>query len=67
MKAKLMDSNANMSMAFLFFSFLFVMALFMFWPKSAGNVSEGYTPDGTAVQSDTISPKTAAKDATTTR
>lgn len=67
MKAKLMDSQANISMAFLFVSFLLVMALFMFWPRSTGNVSSGYTSDGTAVQSDTISPKTAASDANSIR
>jgi hypothetical protein len=66
MKAAI-DNKANMSMAFLFASFLFVMALFVFWPKATGNPTNGYTPDGTAVQSDTISPKTAAGDASTTR
>jgi hypothetical protein len=61
------DNKANMSMAFLFASFFLVMALFIFWPRSTGDSTMGYTPDGTAVQSDTISPKTAATDASTTR
>ena len=50
------DNKANISMAFLFLSFLIVIGLFVFWPKATGDMSAGFTPDGTAVQSDTIVP-----------
>ena len=52
-------------MALLGIAFVLVMALALVWPKSPGNTTKGYTEDGTAVQSDTISPQTAAKDDST--
>ncbi len=48
------DNQANVSMTILFVFFIVIMGLFIFWPKSPGNQTSGYTPDGTAVQSDTI-------------
>ncbi|HIA52579.1 MAG TPA: hypothetical protein EYN91_10895 [Candidatus Melainabacteria bacterium] len=61
------DNQANVSMALLFASFILVLSLFVFWPRSAGNPTTGYSSDGEAVQSDTISPQTRAKDASTAR
>jgi hypothetical protein len=61
------DNQANVSMALLFASFILVLSLFVFWPRSAGNNTHGYTSDGTAVQSDTLSPHAQLKDARTAR
>jgi hypothetical protein len=58
-------TKAPVGMALLGIAFVLVMALALVWPKSPGNTTKGYTEDGTAVQSDTISPQTAAKDDST--
>jgi len=58
---------APAGMAALAIAFIVVMALTLVWPKSPGNNSTGYSSDGTAVQSDTISPQTAAKDGASTK
>lgn len=58
-------TKAPVGMALLGIAFVMVMALAFIWPKSPGDKTKGYTDDGIAVQSDTISPQAAAKDDST--
>jgi len=61
------DTKAPLGMTLLGVAFVLVMALAFIWPKAPGDKTAGYVEDGTSVQSDTISPKTAAKEDSTAR